>query len=180
MVKLIQLARKASTIPGAGDGLFANEFIKQGATVCTYNGVNIDKDEVVDMYMIDPEGYLSNIHPYVRDFNSQQVVVGVPSADLFKSGVMVNDGAKPKGVSHDLLKAYLDESHSRANVAAISPESSESIESIENIEGIDSGPLAYQATRDINSGEELFACYGVGYWLMHMGITPDKLRGYMI
>lgn len=154
------LYQKQSDISGAGNGLFAGQDIPKDTRICEYAGEILDKDEICDIYMVDPESYCAAIHPYVRDLDRDRVVVGIPNIDMRRSGVLVNDAAKLcPPFSEDRVRDYREQSGAGANVYPV----------------VENGRIYYHASRDISKDEELYSSYGAGYWLLAHGIAASAL-----
>ena len=155
-----KLIIKKSKIPGAGDGLFAKKIFHKNEIVSTYFGPILPKKHIYQSYMKNPELYLKKIHPYVRDINDNQVVVGTKEKDLMKCGVLVNDYAKLTSTKKEDIQEYVNKSMKNANVTIMNTENH---------------PV-YVTIKRVKKGEEFYAHYSVGYWLMEMGIKPEQIE----
>jgi len=122
-------------------------------------GIICSKTEMMELYQQDPDDFVESIHPSARDLDDKQVILGQDSEDLEENGVLINDGAKPNNIKPKLLRAYIKKSQSKANVEIIHI----------------NGELFYQASKNIKSGSELYAHYGVGYWLLAMNVPAQKI-----
>jgi len=146
-----------STIAGAGRGLFAKKNISRGEIVCEYWGKSLSKDFTTSRYLDDPSNYLLHTHPYLRDLDESVVIMGEYDDNLKHSGVLVNDGAKLDDIND--ISNYLERSKSMANVSAVKMKDK----------------LFYIASKRITKGNEIFASYGPGYWLLASGVSPERL-----
>lgn len=153
------LVKKKSNIRNAGNGLFANKIFRKGDNVAEYFGVPVTKDHIYKLYMNDPKHYMKEVHPFVRDIDDNRVIVGGMEKDLFKCGVLVNDFAKLTSTKPTDIRKYIKDSTKNENVAiALGGEF----------------PM-YRALKRIKKGREFYAHYGVGYWLLSMGMPPDEI-----
>lgn len=140
-------------------GLFATKDIKKGEIVCIYFGDIIDEDKLYDIYKNRPE-----IMKYIRKGNGFLVDASIIHKfdDVKLLGGYVNDISKPKSKSKKDLNSY---------------SKTKFICNIEVVETKDF-PL-YRARKNIKKGAELFVHYGIGYWLLDMGVSPLELYNYI-
>lgn len=140
-------------------GVFATRDIKKGENVCIYFGDIIDESNLIDIYEKKPE-----IMKYIRKGNGFLVDASIISKidDIKLLGGYVNDISKPKSKKKKDLINY------------------DKTKFICNIEVVETNdfPL-YRARKDIKKGSELFVHYGIGYWLLDMGVKPEDLKNYL-
>lgn len=140
-------------------GVFTTRDIKKGEIVCVYFGDIIDEDKLYDIYKNRP-----NIMKYIRKGNGflvdASIIDKINNINLL--GGYVNDISKPKSKSKKDLIFY---------------SKTKNICNIEVVETKDF-PL-YRARKDIKKGVELFVHYGIGYWLLDMGVSPLELHKYI-
>lgn len=153
------LIKKQSNIHKAGNGLFANKIFRKGDNVAEYFGMPVTKDQIYESYMKDKDNYMKKIHPFVRDINDDSVVVGTMEKDLYKCGVLVNDGAKLTSTKLSDMRKYIQDSTKKENVAI----------------ALGGEFPVYRAIKRIKKGREFYAHYGIGYWLLSMGIPPNEI-----
>jgi len=154
----MSLISKKSKID-AGIGLFARKQFKKGDLVVTYFGDILSNDDIYNLYCKDKENYIKNIHPYVRDFSNNNVVIGKINKDINKCGVLVNDYAKLKSTNRKDIQEYVKLSLKYANVK----------------EQIGKEYPEYVAIKRIKKNEEIYVHYGIGWWLMHFGISAQEV-----
>ena len=155
--------KDTSKIKNAGYGIFSNRFIEKNTPIVIYYGDFLTKDETMDLYLQDKNNYIQNIAPYIRDSGIEDMVInGVSSLEMDNinlMGSLVNDIA-----NIDIgINQYLS-TRDKCNVI---------------IKETQSYPI-YYSNRDINKNEELYAHYGIGYWLLDKGIEPNKLSNYLL
>ena len=154
---------KKSTRPNGGNGLFAQKKIKKGTPVVIYYGKMTDSEQIFDYYTDNSENYLKNIFPYVRNTERENIVINGYSALNHKNsnvlGVYVNDYDKLKNTNIQEMKRY-------AKTAKLC-----------NLEIVETADFPiYFSRRNIKKGEELFAHYSVGYWLLYLGIKAEDME----
>ena len=154
-----KLLIKKSKIPAAGDGLFAKKIFHKNEVVSTYFGPVLPKEHIYKSYVKDPDKYLKKIHPYVRDINETHVVIGTKDKDLMKCGVLINDFAKLSSINKEDIQEYVNKSMKNANV---------------KIMNATNHPI-YVTIKRVKKGEEFYAHYSIGYWLMEMGMKPEQI-----
>lgn len=140
-------------------GMFATKDIPKGTDITIYFGDVLDTDEVYQKYQQD-----KSITKYTR--KGYDFVVDGSVAYKLKNknllGVYVNDIVKMKSTKRKDIKQY--------NKSKM----------ICNVEAIETSDFpVYRARRDIKKGQELFVHYGMFYWLMELGVSPDKLNDYI-
>lgn len=142
----VKVEVRKSTIPNAGNGVFATEDIKKGEYVCHYDGEDIEMEksnEITDItYLI--HNPLSTT-TFRIGYNEPKTKEGV--------GQIVNDGECPKidnlQKEHEInrvLDEYEMKSKEKANI------------------GIDTN-FKMIAGKDIKKKQELFYHYGRKYWI---------------
>jgi len=154
-----KLVKKKSKIRNAGDGLFANKIFRKGENVAEYFGVPVRKDHIYKLYNNDIKHYMKKIHPFLRDISNERVIVGGMDKDIYKCGVLVNDGAKLTSAKLTDIIKYIKDSTKMENVAI----------------ALGGEFPVYRALKRIKSGKEFYAHYGVGYWLLDQGIPPNEI-----
>lgn len=145
-----------------GKSLFAKKTIKKGTPIIIYYGDIIDKKEIYNEYVNDRENYIKNIGPYIRDIDDNKVVNGVgylEHENLNLCGVLVNDYCCINNDNKIEMLKYI-ESKNNCNVEIIET---------------NDFPI-YYSTKKIKKDEEICAHYGIGYWLLNIGIDADKIR----
>jgi hypothetical protein len=145
-----------------GLSLFATQNIKKNSPLLIYYGEIFDKNEIYKEYINDKENYIKNIGPYIRDINDNKVVNGIKYLDnenLKLCGVLVNDYCNIKNNDKNEMLKYIE---SKQNC---------------NVEIIETNDFPiYYSIKKIKKDEEICAHYGIGYWLLHMGIDADKIK----
>lgn len=140
-------------------GIFATRDIKKGENICVYFGNIIDEDDLYEIYKKKPE-----IMKYIRKGNGFLVDASIVDKldNLKLMGGYVNDISKPKSKKkNDLI--YYDKTKMICNIEVVET---------------DDFPI-YRARKDIKKGSELFVHYGIGYWLLDMGVDPQHLQNYI-
>lgn len=153
---------KKSKIANAGDGVYAQSLFRKGDRVCEYAGDIVDKEHTMDIYLMDRVRYLREIHPYARDLDEMHVIIGDRQLGLDpeRCGVYVNDAGSLKDTSDASIAEYTATSV-KCNVMPV-PDA-------------DNKNIYYVATKRIKRGEEIYAHYGVHYWLLLNGVPAEKL-----
>jgi len=140
------------------EGMFAIKDIKKGEPITIYFGDILDSEELIEKYNnnISVMKYIRKGYDFIVDGSC-----AYKTRNLNLLGVYVNDILKPKS---DSLKDLLNYHKSRL---------------ICNIEVKETSDFPiYIARKDIKRGQELFVHYGIHYWLLEMGIPPQKLKSY--
>jgi hypothetical protein len=157
--------------PTLGRTLRAKRHIPKSTPVVIYYGETKTIDDNLSEYFDDPKKYIEEQGPYIRGHPIKKDISIDATKIVYENfsktpsnlvGVLVNDIAKPKSLKIEDLKEYLNTS-SRCNLETI-PTSDY--------------PL-YVAKRKIKKGEILTVHYGLGYWLLHMGVPPEKISHYI-
>ena len=156
-----RLEVKPSLIEGAGRGLFAKKKIPKGVQVCEYSGRIVSKKIMQTTYLKNPEVFRRVFNPVTRDLDVDNVIIG--SFDDDKSGVFVNDSVRLTVATRKAVRTYKKQSNEAANVVPV----------------VIDGKIFYWSTRKINKGEEIYASYGPGYWLMDLGVDPLKIKLFL-
>lgn len=151
---------KKSLIENAGIGLFAKEYIPKNTPIVIYFGNILSNQEVLSLYSKNKPEYITTIAPYLRDSGNSNIIIDgrIDLDNINLMGKLVNDYSNlDNGITH-----YL-ESHTKCNVI---------------IKETHDFPI-YYSLKNINKGEELYAHYGLGYWLLLKGIEPDQIKNYI-
>jgi SET domain-containing protein len=159
--KLKSVYVASSKIEGAGDGLFARKQISRGQPVVVYYGAQISNDDLYDLYRSDPDAH-KEANRFIRGTPNGFSINGEKSETSVLQGVYVNDVAciscSKDDISRDILQEYAD-----------------TIKKC-NLKTVDTSDYpVYVATKRIKKKEELYAHYGIGYWLMSIGYSPEDL-----
>jgi len=154
-----KLLIKKSNRPNAGDGLFAKKIFSKGDYVVTYFGLLVPRQIIVNEYNTNKDNYLTKLHPYLREIDNNNQLLGRVDKDVNKCGVMVNDYSKIESKSIEDIKRYVDSSTRNANVYIMDG---------------NKYPI-YKALNKIRKEKELYAHYGVSYWLLSMGLTSEEV-----
>lgn len=157
-----RLEVKKSIIPNAGNGLFSKKIIPKGTIVCEYSGSKMKKSDSFALYCKNPKDYLNHIHPFIRDLNDDEVIVG--NTNIPKSGVFVNDAFCLRNIGQKDIKHYNNISRKNANVTTV----------------VLDDKLLYMSTKKIKKGEEIYTSYGAGYWLLQLGVPPQDILLYKL
>ena len=152
-----------SKIENAGDGLFANKDIPKNMPVVIYYGEKITNEEICDVYINDPKKYFE-LNSVIRGSSNNYAIKGDKKQTNPRFwGVYVNDcgsinNTNLNNFNPNIIKKYVD-SIKKCN--------------LKTIETLDY-PV-YVSTRNIKKGEELYVHYGIGYWLSHIGYSPEEI-----
>ena len=137
-------------------GMFAKKDIKKGTPITIYFGDVLDEDELVEKYKKNKDimKYIRKGHDFIVDGS-----IGYKTNNLNLNGVYVNDIFKMKSKKIKDIKHY----YKSKNIC--------------NVEVMGTGDFpVYVAKRDIKKDQELFIHYGIGFWLMELGVTPQELK----
>ena len=147
--------KKSKIVPGQY-GLFATRDIKANENVVIYFGDILTKDEFLAKYDAN-----NKIMRYIKKGNDFWVdgVYAYRTKNRNLYGAFVNDVAQPKNRKRKAINKYI-KTMKRCNLVSVDT---------------DDFPV-YVASRDIKKGEELTVHYGLGYWLLHMGVTTKELK----
>lgn len=140
-------------------GVFATRDIKKGENVCVYFGNILDEDSLYEIYNENKD-----VMKYIRKGNGFLVDASIVYKldNLKLMGGYVNDISKPKSKKKKDLEYY--------NKTSL----------ICNIEVVETNDFPiYRARKNIKKGSELFVHYGIGYWLLDMGVKPEDLKNYL-
>ena len=137
------------------NGLFASRDIKKGEKVVIYFGDILTKEEFLTRYKEN-----KNIMKYIRKGSSFWIdgryVYKVFNKNMF--GAYVNDISKPLNISKKSVNKYIKTMRNC------------------NLVSVDTGDFPiYVASKDIKAGTELSVHYGIGYWLLYMGMSPNMI-----
>ena len=161
--QLVYISRsKINDNDNHNNGLFAKKHITKGCPVVIYFGDKITDDEIYDLYTNDPDSYYE-LNKYIR---------GTPNGFAIKGdktqinhnllGVYVNDFASIRCNKDEINEKVLrDYAHtiSRCN--------------LKTVDTVDY-PI-YVSTKRIKKHEEMYAHYGIGYWLSYIGCSPIEI-----
>lgn len=157
--KIVQV--KQSKISGAGEGLFAKKIIRSGQSVVVYHGSKITDEEVYEAYTKNPEKY-RKMNTVIRGTPNGYAILGEKTSNPILQGVYVNDIASISCSKDELTRDALQKYADTAKKC--------------NLKTVDTTDYpVYVATKRIKKGEEFYAHYGIGYWLLHNGYTPEDL-----
>jgi len=152
-----------------GTYLVAKRNISKGERVVIYWGHILDPDEPYRRWVRDqgePSLYQS-WSKYLRGLDSGEIVDGSQAltvTDIGLQGVYVNDIQMLNSTDVDDLRKYV-QSEAKCNLTVVhSPEHPFPI---------------YQARRKIHKGEILSVHYGLGYWLLQLGVPPQDIAGHI-
>ena len=137
-------------------GLLATKFIKKGTKLVIYFGDVLDEEEVLEKYQEDKDvmKFTRSGYDFIVDGR-----VGYKTDNLNLSGVYVNDRSRLQSKSMKDMKSYYK---SRKNC---------------NVEVLNTSDFpVYIAKKNIKEGQELFVHYGIGYWLLELGVHPVDLK----
>jgi SET domain-containing protein len=149
---------RKSTIPNAGNGVFATEDIKKGEKICYYDGVDVEA-HTVNICETDMSYALTKDkeHKYTRLGNPLKTTA-------YNVGQFCNDSCCPiiTDINYPSVKKAFDEYLIKTK-------------SLLNIVRENYDDFHMVALKDIKKGEEIFYSYGVGYWLIHfLKISTDS------
>jgi SET domain len=150
-----------SKIRGAGAGLFAKKIIHSGQPVVVYYGSKTTDEEVYSAYQTDPGKY-REMNSVIRGTPNGYAILGEKNDNHNLHGVYVNDISSLSCTKDELTRKHLQQYVETAKKC--------------NLRTVDTSDYPiYVATKRIKKGEELYAHYGIGYWLLHNGCTPEEL-----
>lgn len=146
----------------SGKGLFSKKHISKGSPVVVYYGNKITDQEIYDLYMNNPEKYYE-INKYIRGTpNGYSIQGDKTQINTALIGVYVNDVAciscDKNEINQDILKEYA-QTIKKCNLKTVNTEDY---------------PI-YYSSRRIKKNEELYAHYGIGYWLSAIGCSPLEI-----
>lgn len=154
-----------SRVQNGGRGVFTNKNFIKDTPMIVYYGTKLTDHEIYNMYMYEPQGSAKyyQISDYLRGTPNGFVIHGdinVQNPNL--QGVYVNDissiDCQKDELTSDILKKY-------AQTAKLC-----------NVHVIDTTDYpVYITTRRIKKNDELYVHYGIGYWLAHIGFSPDEI-----
>lgn len=140
-----------------GKGLFAKKNIPKSTNCVIYYGDICTNNDVFNLYIENSDDYVE-IMKTMRSCNDN-VIYGKYNGNDNLAGVYVNDYASiDSDISPTIFKNYAN-THKYCNLHVVDTEDY---------------PV-YVSTKRIKKNEELFIHYGIGYWLAHNGMTPDKI-----
>jgi uncharacterized protein YjlB len=176
-----------STIPGAGDGVFASRDISYGELITLYPGdaaLIQDTSGSAEENAVAPVGVMFGIHvkggdrnitrvtsqearSYETEINSRCSIVADPLIGKDNAAYLshfVNDGAALYEFDSASRDVYANETAARCNAANFVMEGAH---------------MTTVATVAIQKGDEVFISYGAGYWLsrshpeLHTGVVVE-------
>jgi len=158
--------------PVLGRTLQATHQIAKGSPVVIYYGEKMTSEQNLKAYLSDPKKYLTELAPYIRghpnnpeqSIDASKIVEDVKKHLPNVCGVIVNDVSKPKSLRLSDLLVYRG-TEKECNLEP-SPYPTRDY------------PL-YIAKRKIKKGEILTVHYGLGYWLLQMGVPPQNLASFL-
>ncbi len=159
-----------------GNYLVAKRNISRGEPVVIYWGKIVPISESYERWVnkMNPAEYLEWAQ-YLRGVKEGQGSVdgsayldlkraGLDKISLNLAGVLANDAAMPRSLDSKQLQIY-KESEKICNLST---------------QFSDSHPFPiYYANRKIRKGEKLVVHYGLGYWLLQLGVPPEKISDYL-
>lgn len=147
--------RNKSLIVKDQNGLFASRDINTGEKVVIYFGDILTKEEFLKRYNND-----KSIMNYIRKGKTFWIdgseVYKIKNKNLY--GGYVNDISRPKNTSKKAVNKYI-KSMNKCNLVSIPT---------------GDFPI-YIARKNIKAGEELTVHYGLGYWLLFMGVSTRDI-----
>lgn len=151
-----------SKVKDAGEGLFSKKHVTQGTPITIYYGEKVTNEEMYDLFTNNPEKY-HQLNNSIRGTPNGYAICGIKNMDNMNlNGVYVNDIAsitcKKEEINEQVLRAYA-ETRKKCNVRAVDT----------------SDYPVYIASRRIKKGDEIYAHYGIGYWLSHIGCAPNEI-----
>lgn len=155
--------------PSLGQNLQATKDLPKGTAVVIYYGQVITTEQNLEKYLADPTDYILNYASYIRSTTDldknidASALIKNPSSNLNLMGVLVNDSSKPKSIEMSDLKAYLA-TEEQCNLI---------------VSDFTKDYPVYFANQDIQAGQMLTIHYGLGYWLLQMGIVPENIASIL-
>lgn len=151
-----------SKIKDIGDGLFAKQYIPKDTPVVVYYGDKITDEEIYNMYMKDPDNY-REISNHIRGTPNGYAVKGDRSLSNHNLlGVYVNDigsiTCKKEDLTEKIMQDYA-QTYKQCNLKVVDTEDY---------------PV-YVSVKRIKKHDELYIHYGIGYWLGHIGFSPQDI-----
>lgn len=159
---------KKSLKNNAGNGIFALENIPKGKPVIIYYGDLLSTSDIFEEYTNNKINYINNIAPFLRatrivDSQGKGLQVNGKWSENINNinlkGYLVNDYQNIDELNEDKMKKYM-QSQSQNNVIIVETEDY---------------PI-YYTLRDVNKDEELYAHYGLPYWLLHNNCNAEDIR----
>lgn len=166
--KLKHVEVKKSQIKDAGLGLYSKKVIQRNQPVVVYYGTKLSTNDVYDKYVNNPDEY-KEMNKVSRGTPNGYSIIGTYTNVPNLQGVYVNDIASLKMYFDDYDKNNHDYNKNMLRDYAKTVTKC-------NLKTIDTTDYpVYYATRGIKKGEELYAHYGIGYWLMANGFPPEEI-----
>ena len=154
--QLIEIKESKYIKDNLAKGLFAKQDIKKGTKIVIYFGDVLDEEELLEKYNENKDimKYIRRGYDFIVDGS-----MGYKTKNINLTGVYVNDIMKLKSKSMKDIKHYY-KSRLICNVKILNT---------------NDFPI-YVAMRDIKKGQELFTHYGIGYWLIELGVNPKFIE----
>ncbi len=153
---------KESLINGAGMGIFAKQNIKKNTPIIIYYGDLISTNDLMNLYLSNESKYKNEISPYLRKTGIDNMQVNGKNSEnqgnINLKGYLVNDSNSISSINNKNIKNYID--NDKSNVVIVETKDY---------------PI-YYASRDISKDEELYASYGLAYWLLQCNCKPENIR----
>ena len=153
---------KESLINGAGLGIFAKQKIKKNTPIIIYYGELLSTNDILNLYQNDNTMYKNDISPYLRTTGIDNMQVNGKTSEnqnnLNLKGYLVNDSNSISYIDELNIKNYIE--NDKNNVVIVETKDF---------------PI-YYASRDILEGEELYASYGLAFWLLQCNCKPENIR----
>lgn len=152
---------KTSKIPNAGDGLFVKKHTARGTPIAVYYGAKMTDEEVFDLHQSDFEAY-RQANSVIRGTPNGFAVKGEKTDKPALNGVYVNDIACIDCDKENLTKEAIIEYAKTAKNCNVTTQNT-------------SDYPVYVTRKRVTKNEELYAHYGIGYWLQEIGCTADEI-----
>jgi len=146
----------------SGYGLFAKKHIHKNTPVVIYYGNKITDADIYNTYENNVDEYCE-ISKYTRGTPNGYAINGCRDINnLNLVGVYVNDISKldctKDNITYDSIKKYTL-TKNKCNVKVVDTKDY---------------PI-YMSTKRIKKNEEIYVHYGIGYWLLQIGCTPEDI-----
>jgi hypothetical protein len=151
-----------SHIKNGGNGLFASSYFTKNVPMVIYYGHLLTHQQVYDIYMDHQEIYYQ-MSDDLRGTSGNNVILGDRNnTNPNLLGVYVNDisfiNCPKNEINRNILSKYA-QTHQVCNLKVVDTPDY---------------PV-YVTTCRVKKDEELYVHYGIGYWLTHIGCTPDEI-----
>lgn len=166
--KLKNVEVKKSLIKDAGLGLYTRKQFQRNQPVVVYYGMKLSTDDVYDKYTNNPIEY-KEMNKVIRGTPNGYSIIGMYTDIPNLQGVYVNDISTLKLYFNDYDKNNHDH-----NKKMLEDYAKTIIKC--NLKTIDTSDYpVYYTSKSVKKGEELYAHYGIGYWLMANGFPPEEI-----